>query len=135
MNPKETKQVIVMRRDLNMRKGKAAAQAAHVATAFITRQLQKQLTSSPDKSFLDVCLTAPQREWVLDSFVKVVCKVDDEEALVAIEKKAQEAGLLVHRCVDAGRTEFDGQPTWTCIAIGPDYVEKIDPITKDLALW
>ena len=42
--------------------------------------------------------------------------------------------MLVQLCVDAGRTEFHGVPTATCCAIGPDWPERIDPITGHLKL-
>jgi len=35
---------------------------------------------------------------------------------------------------DSGKTEFHGQPTRTCLAIGPDVADKIDPITGQLEL-
>jgi PTH2 family peptidyl-tRNA hydrolase len=44
------------------------------------------------------------------------------------------SGVNAKLIVDAGLTEFGGIPTVTCIAIGPDYPEKIDPITKNLKL-
>ena len=51
-----------------------------------------------------------------------------------IHDKALEAGLEVHLITDSGRTEFHGQPTRTCLAIGPDEADKIDAITGHLQL-
>jgi hypothetical protein len=48
--------------------------------------------------------------------------------------KAIEAGLMVSMITDAGLTEFNGVHTKTCIAIGPDWSDEIDPITKHLKL-
>jgi PTH2 family peptidyl-tRNA hydrolase len=45
-----------------------------------------------------------------------------------------EAGLEVHLITDNGKTEFHGEPTRTCLAIGPDDAEKIDAITGRLQL-
>jgi PTH2 family peptidyl-tRNA hydrolase len=36
--------------------------------------------------------------------------------------------------VDAGLTEFNGVPTKTCIAIGPNWSDEIDEITGHLKL-
>lgn len=47
---------------------------------------------------------------------------------------AEVAGLVVNLITDNGTTEFGGIPTKTCLAIGPDYKERIDPITKHLKL-
>jgi PTH2 family peptidyl-tRNA hydrolase len=60
--------------------------------------------------------------------------VDSEEELMQIHDKALEAGLEVHLITDSGRTEFHGQPTRTCLAIGPDEADRIDAITGQLQL-
>ena len=70
-----------------------------------------------------------------ESFAKVVVKVNDLAELLQIRDNAKNAGLEVHLIVDSGRTEFHGESTPTCIAIGPDYSDKIDPITGHLELY
>jgi peptidyl-tRNA hydrolase len=71
---------------------------------------------------------------VRGSFAKVCCRVDSAEELMEIYNKAVDAGLEVHLITDSGKTEFHGQPTRTCLAIGPADAEKIDPITGELEL-
>jgi PTH2 family peptidyl-tRNA hydrolase len=122
------KQVIVMRHDLKMRRGKQIAQGAHASMSFMCRRLQAACSLSLDD------LTETQRAWLTGSFAKVCCRVDSEEALMEIHDKAQEAGLEVHLITDSGKTEFHDQPTRTCLAIGPDAAERIDAITGDLQL-
>ena len=58
----------------------------------------------------------------------------DAEELDAVYDRAKEAGLTVHMVVDSGKTEFDGIPTKTCLAIGPHEASKIDKITGNLKL-
>jgi PTH2 family peptidyl-tRNA hydrolase len=53
---------------------------------------------------------------------------------MAIHDKAIELGLEVHLITDSGRNEFHGQPTRTCLAIGPDEASKIDQVTGHLEL-
>ena len=36
--------------------------------------------------------------------------------------------------IDLGKTEFNGEPTKTCLAIGPNKTELIDSITGHLKL-
>jgi PTH2 family peptidyl-tRNA hydrolase len=122
------KQVIVMRHDLKMRRGKQIAQGAHASMSFLCRRLQAAGSVSLD------ALTDVQRAWLAGSFAKVCCRVDSEEELMLIRDKALEAGLEVHLITDSGRTEFHGQPTRTCLAIGPDEADKIDAITGHLQL-
>jgi PTH2 family peptidyl-tRNA hydrolase len=60
--------------------------------------------------------------------------MNGEEELTEIHDIALQAGLEVHLITDSGETEFHGEPTNTCLAIGPDEAEKIDAITGDLQL-
>ena len=122
------KQVIVMRHDLKMRRGKQIAQGAHASMSFLCRRLQAQGSISLDN------FSPNERTWLTGSFAKVCCRVNSEVELMAIHDRAVELGLEVHLITDSGKTEFHGQPTRTCLAIGPDAAEKIDPVTGHLEL-
>ncbi len=118
------KQVIVMRRDLGMRRGKEIAQGAHASMIWLALRIRQ-----PGCTFSEA-----ERAWLDGAFTKVCVRVDSEEELLAIVQQAHEAGVLVQLCVDAGRTEFHGVPTPTCCAVGPDFPDRIDPITGHLRL-
>ena len=118
------KQVIVMRTDLNMRKGKMIAQGAHASMAIFAEAFRHGNT--------ELWLSA--WEWLLGSFTKVCVRADSEDELMDIYRKAYQANLHVRSIVDSGLTEFHGVPTNTCLAIGPDESEKIDEITGHLKL-
>ncbi len=126
--PTKIKQVIVMRHDLKMRRGKQIAQGAHASMSFLCRRLQQQQSVSLDD------FTDAERAWLAGSFAKVCCRVDSEEELLAIHRQATDAGLQVHLITDSGKTEFHGVPTRTCLAIGPDDTGKIDQVTGHLQL-
>lgn len=113
-----------MRRDLGMRRGKEIAQGAHASMIWLARRIHQ-----PGFTF-----TEAERRWLEGPFTKVCVRVDSEDELLAIVREAHEAGVIVHLCVDAGRTEFHGVPTPTCCAVGPDFAERIDPITGHLKL-
>lgn len=126
----EPKQVIVVRKDLNMRKGKIAAQSSHASLGAILNY-----TTSNDSSTITLSIDNPAvQEWLSGRFTKVCVSVDNEEELLAIFNAANEAKVNVKLIKDAGLTEFNGIPTLTCLAIGPDYPANIDPITKHLKL-
>jgi PTH2 family peptidyl-tRNA hydrolase len=118
------KQVIVMRRDLGMRRGKEIAQGAHASMIWLALRIRQ-----PGYTFTDA-----ERRWLAGAFTKVCVRVDSEEELLAVVHRAQEAGVTAHLCVDAGKTEFHGVPTPTCCAVGPDDPDRIDPITGNLKL-
>jgi len=123
------KQVIVMRKDLNMRKGKMIAQGAHASLkVFLDRR------GEAEGGVLAIPLTEPMTAWLGGRFTKVCVSVTSEAELDAIYARAREAGLACALIVDAGHTEFGGVPTKTCCAIGPDWVEEVDAVTGGLPL-
>jgi len=122
------KQVIVMRHDLKMRRGKQIAQGAYASMAFLTRRLQNSRSMRLDE------FSPNAQAWIAGSFAKVCVRCNSEEELMAIHDKAIELGLEVHLITDSGRTEFHGQPTRTCLAIGPDEALKIDQVSGHLEL-
>jgi peptidyl-tRNA hydrolase, PTH2 family len=127
----EVKQVIVMRDDLNMRKGKMIAQGAHASLAFLSDKIGLRRNGKITK---DLTFDAEEKEWMSGPFKKVCVRVNSEEELLEIYKKALEAGLRSHIILDSGKTEFNGKPTYTCVAIGPNYEHKINVITGELKL-
>jgi PTH2 family peptidyl-tRNA hydrolase len=132
-----TKQVIVMRKDLNMRKGKMIAQGAHASMKVFFDKLynpDQESIGGFDAGLRTMKLTEEERMWVNVKFTKVCVSVNSEQELLDIFNKAKEAGLNCSLIQDAGLTEFGGVPTYTCCAIGPNFNEKIDAITKDLPL-
>jgi PTH2 family peptidyl-tRNA hydrolase len=60
--------------------------------------------------------------------------VGSEAELLEVYESALVAGLHTSLIVDAGRTEFNGVPTKTCIAIGPEFPERLVGITDQLKL-
>ena len=123
------KQVIVMRKDLNMRKGKMIAQGAHASMKVFFDRIEYLDTSMKVNG-----ITPQMLEWINGIFTKVVVSVKSEEELLDIQKQANEKGLPNALIKDVGKTEFNGIPTYTCLAIGPDEAEEIDKITGELKL-
>jgi peptidyl-tRNA hydrolase, PTH2 family len=128
-----TKQVIVIRRDLKMRRGKEIAQGAHAASAWLADRILQ--TIEPNGAVAHVVLSPAEQAWLESSFRKVTVKVNSEEELLAVYAKALDAGLVVNLITDRGLTEFGGVPTRTCLAVGPDYDDLVDPVTGDLELY
>ena len=121
------KQVIIIRRDLKMRRGKEIAQGSHASMMWLSERIQK--------FFPHAVLSKEEWDWIKGTFTKVVCQIDSEESLKEVHQKALDAGLTSHIVIDSGKTEFNGVPTPTAVAIGPNEAEKIDEITKTLKLY
>jgi PTH2 family peptidyl-tRNA hydrolase len=130
---RSTKQVIVIRRDLKMRRGKEIAQGAHASMAWLRQRIMPHLT--PAGRADQVQISEAERAWLELSMRKVTVKVGSEQELLDVYDKALAAGLVVHMITDRGLTEFGGIPTRTCLAVGPDYDDLIDPVTGDLELY
>ena len=130
---RSTKQVIVIRRDLGMRRGKEIAQGAHASVAWLADRVVQGIM--PNGAVDHVVLSPAERAWLETSFRKVTVKVNSEDELMAVYRQAIEAGLVVHLVTDRGLTEFGGIPTRTCLAVGPDYDDLVDPVTGDLELY
>jgi PTH2 family peptidyl-tRNA hydrolase len=145
--PIRAKQVIVMRTDLGMRKGKMISQGAHCVLKVILDKLEwcgpkTETVRSYDPEFAESVTFEEVRAhfdeatlaWLRGIFTKVCVQVSSEQELVEIYERAKSAGIPCALIEDQGLTEFHGVVTKTCCAIGPAWPEKIDPITGHLKL-
>ena len=110
------KQVILVRHDLKLPKGKLAAQVSHAST-------ETALNSRPE------ILSA----WRGEGMKKVVLRVSGIEELIHFKKECQRLSLVHALITDAGKTVLE-PGTVTCLGIGPDADEKIDRLTGSLKM-
>ncbi|HYD02880.1 MAG TPA: peptidyl-tRNA hydrolase Pth2 [Alphaproteobacteria bacterium] len=110
------KQIILVRNDLKLPKGKMAAQAAHASVEAVLKS---------DKDIV--------KKWRSVGMGKIVLKVDSLEDIYKYNDEAKKLGLITSVITDAGKTVVEPGTT-TCMAIGPDVSAKIDKITKDLKM-
>jgi PTH2 family peptidyl-tRNA hydrolase len=140
-----TKQVIVIRTkypdgkggETGIRKGKLISQGSHASMAFLTKRF-KNFSFLQRLKFLffpHKFLKSVEIQWMKNSFAKVCLQVESEEELLNLHYKAIDVGLESNIIQDSGRTEFKGVPTYTSVAIGPDFSEKIDAVTGHLKLY
>jgi len=113
------KQVIVVRRDLDMGRGKTAAQVAHaaVAGAHAAGRAQPEWLAG----------------WWADGQPKVVLQVPGEAELERVCAAATAARLPVVVVNDRGLTQLPAG-TATCAGIGPAPADRVDAVTGDLRL-
>ncbi len=133
------KQVIAVRKDLRdvkgnkIHTGKICAQVAHASLkVFFDRMIE--INTTDEGSEKSIMFTPEELEWVNGIFTKICLSVNSEAELLEIYNKAKVAGLNCSLIEDAGNTEFGGVKTLTCCCLGPNYSEKIDPITGHLPL-
>lgn len=137
----DPKQVILVRKDIEMSPGKLAAQVAHasVSCLFNIGKWEQSMWPNPTDVKYSITLDSNDigqaiRQWMTTTQPKIVLEVKDLDELDKFYKLATDAGLLTSYIVDSGRTEFCS-PTATCVGIGPAPREAIDAITKRLRLY
>ncbi len=112
----EIKQVIIVRDDLKLSRGKLAVQVAHASIIGYEKA---------DKEIVEA--------WKMQGQKKIVLRVKSLEELMEIKEKAEKLGLPTGIVIDAGLTEIP-PGTVTAVVIGPDYAKKIDRVTGSLPL-
>ena len=115
----EYKQVIIFRKDLNLSKGKIAAQAGHAA---VSSAMEARIHN---KNWY--------KAWIMEGQRKIAVKVKNEKELLKFKEYAVDLGLPNSLIVDKGLTEIPAG-TITCLGIGPAPSEKIDRLTGELKL-
>lgn len=113
------KQVIVIRADLEMTRGKTAAQASHAAVS----AGEKTRKEHPEW----------WRGWMDEGQCKIIVKVTSEQGLLAIEKEAKALGLPSALISNMGLTELEPGTT-TALGIGPAPSNLLDKVTRRLPL-
>lgn len=110
------KQAILVRADLKLPAGKAAAQVAHAAV---------DATLKANKTAIN--------EWRSQGMAKIVLKVADEKELYKYVQMAKDSGVVSAIITDAGHTVVE-PGTVTCAAIGPADEDSVDAIIGELKL-
>jgi PTH2 family peptidyl-tRNA hydrolase len=113
------KQVIAMRTDLKMSRGKTAVQVGHAAVSAAEEARKK----CPDW----------WEAWMKEGQCKIAVRVDSEQALLELEERATKSKLPTALIIDRGLTEIPPD-TITCLGIGPAQTAQIDALTGKLPL-
>lgn len=111
-----------------MRRGKEIAQGAHASLAAILNK------GAVEQGKFVIDLDSAMEAWLTGSFTKICVSANSEDELLDLHQQAQKLGLNCALIQDSGKTEFNGVPTYTTCAIGPNDAKDIDPITGHLKL-
>ncbi|XP_065055555.1 peptidyl-tRNA hydrolase 2, mitochondrial-like [Rhopilema esculentum] len=116
----DSKMVMVVRQDLGMGKGKAAAQCCHAALAVYNKAKRRH----------------PEwvKDWEFASWPKIVLKAPNEETILELAEKAHNLELDFVLIRDAGRTQI-APGSKTVLGLGPAPCELIDKVTGKLKLY
>jgi PTH2 family peptidyl-tRNA hydrolase len=119
LSSQEFKQVIVVRTDIRMGKGKLAVQVAHAAVEGAS------IARNRDRAWHD--------RWKSEGQAKVAVKASSLDDLYELRRSAEKLGLPTAIIEDRGLTQLEPGTT-TCLAIGPGPSKLIDKVTGKLKL-
>lgn len=145
------RQLIIVRKDLNMSTGKIAAQCCHASLAFISNGLSiaSEETLLADSEDIDLSFTTHYdiwQYWFQDIFTKTICEAKNRNHLMKAVAIAEELGLKENKdfflikdsCLtELTPEEYDEEGvgrTLTCIGFKPLEDEIAHKISKKFQL-
>ncbi|KAJ3097391.1 Peptidyl-tRNA hydrolase protein 2, mitochondrial [Phlyctochytrium planicorne] len=116
----EWKMVLCIRTDLEMGKGKVAAQCGHATLA----------------AYIESAKTDPKglKRWENSGQPKITLKCPNEDEMLELQKKARSLGIVAKVIRDAGRTQI-AAGSKTVLAVGPGPKKLVDEVTGHLKLY
>ena len=146
------KQIIIVRKDLQMSIGKICSQVSHASMAFLTTVIRNEWSKNTTyfkgneyKTYYSVELDFEQdlfEQWIDGEFTKCVLKAKNKSQLLKAKTLAEEMGMTENEdffCIyDNCHTELtpeDNGRTLTCIGFKPMDNEVIDKIGKKFQLY
>lgn len=142
------KQVIIVRKDLNMSPGKLSAQVSHASMAFLSWMIRNN--AHPEQEGYDVHFSLDKglyEEWINGTFTKTVLQAKNKNQLLKAKTLAEELGmqegkeffLIKDNCYTELQPEEFGEDgigrTLTCIGFCPMDAEMIDKVGKKFHLY
>ena len=143
------KQIIIVRRDLDLSPGKLSGQVSHASIAFLTNMLKEHvlLVAGEYKVESFTMEKGLYENWINDIFTKVVLKAKNKNQLMKAVKMAESLGMeegkdffLIKDCCLTELTpeEIDENGvgrTLTCIGFRPMEETVIDQIGRKYQLY
>jgi len=126
----EIKQIILLRRDMRLRRAESAALASKASMAFVLEGDESDQSGS-----VKVILTGIEAEWFLGCSTRIILGVSSEEAMRKILLKAELQGVSTYEITGSSSGKVDEGIQLIAAALGPDESDKLDLITGNLRLF
>lgn len=142
----EFKQIIIIRKDLEMSPGKVAAQVSHASEAFLIRAVIDKAMEWLSEEFVLCPIAIPRdcfESWICGSHAKTCLRAKNKNQLLKAVTIAEEIGLKKDKdfflVYDECRTEIEPEEeegtTLTCIGFAPLPCEIADKIGRKYQLY
>jgi PTH2 family peptidyl-tRNA hydrolase len=123
----DVKQVIVVRKDLNLKKGKLAAYVAEASMLFLVEN-----NDSPRRDEFTIKLNPEESIWLTEGQQKIILGINSGDALRDLLLKAELDGVEAHHLIVQDKAEFDGDRTLVCASFGPASSQDLSKIIGKL---
>jgi len=127
---RDLKQVILLRRDLKLRRAEAAALASKASMTFVVEGDESDRSGS-----VQVELSGIEAEWLLGTATRIVLGVNSEDAMRKLLLKAELQGVSTYEITGSSNGKADEGIQLIAAALGPDDSDKLDLITGNLKLF
>lgn len=124
--PGEVRMALVIRQDLQMQKGKIAAQCCHAALSCF-----RLIGTDPNRKSYNPLMV---QRWLGGGQAKITLKCPDKETMDELYAKALSLGVNATVIHDAGRTQIAAGSA-TVLGLGPAPKSVLDQITGELKLY
>ena len=124
------KQVILLRRDIRLRRAEAAALAAKASMSFISEG-----NESDRSDVVQIELSGIEAEWLLGNSTRIVLGVSSEDAIRKLLLKAEIQGISTYEILGSTSGKIDEGMQIIAASLGPDEGDKLDAITGNLKLF
>lgn len=123
---KSVKQVIVVRKDLKMRRSQLAAIVSHASSKFLTENNESNRGDE-----LHVKLSKQEAEWLQESSMPIVLGANSQDALNDLILRAELLNINVNTSMKRPTKPGD-EEVLLCASFGPDEEEIINQVTGNL---
>lgn len=124
---KDIKQVIVVRKDLNLKKTDLATQVATASMGFLLENNESERNDE-----ITVKLSNEEAQWLNGTFEKIIVGVDSEQDLRELMFRAELEGIGVYAVRGKTKGKHENDYVLMCAALGPDDSSVIGSVTGHL---
>lgn len=137
------RELIIVRKDLDMSKGKMAAQVSHAAMAFLNNTIMKSLMPAESNYQGQISINKGiYEEWMQASYTKTIMEAKNKNQLLKAKRIAEELGLeenkdfffIYDNCLTELTPEENGK-CLTCMGFRPLDEEMASKISKKFQLF
>lgn len=140
------KQIIIVRKDLNLSHGKMAAQVSHASMAFLSHAIQSGIVTKTENTTSQVTFSIENdilNDWLGNIFTKVILRAKNKNDLMRAVRIATDNGIVENKdffiirdnCLTELEPEEEDGTCITCIGFKPMHTSDCEVVSKKFQLY